>query len=41
MPGMADSILSIGVNDEDVGHVAENFRDERFALDSYKRLIQM
>ena len=41
MPGMMDSILNIGVNDENVGHLAETFSDERFALDSYRRLIQM
>ena len=41
MPGMMDSILNIGVNDENVGYLAEAFSDERFALDSYRRLIQM
>ena len=41
MPGMMDSILNIGVNDENVGYLAEAFNDERFALDSYRRLIQM
>ena len=41
MPGMMDSILNIGLNDDNVGKLAESFNDERFALDSYRRLIQM
>ena len=41
MPGMMDSILNIGLNDNNVSHLAETFSDERFALDSYRRLIQM
>ena len=41
MPGMMDSILNIGLNDNNVSHLAETFNDERFALDSYRRLIQM
>ena len=41
MPGMMDSILNIGVNDENVNDLANAFDDERFALDSYRRLIQM
>ena len=41
MPGMMDSILNIGLNDENVSKLAEEFDDERFALDSYRRLIQM
>jgi len=41
MPGMMDSILNIGLNDENVQNLAEAFDDERFALDSYRRLIQM
>ena len=41
MPGMMDSILNIGLNDENVSKLAEAFNDERFALDSYRRLIQM
>ena len=41
MPGMMDSILNIGLNDENVNHLSEVFNDERFALDSYRRLIQM
>jgi len=41
MPGMMDSILNIGLNDENVYKLASSFSDERFALDSYRRLIQM
>ena len=41
MPGMMDSILNIGLNDDNVSKLAESFNDERFALDSYRRLIQM
>ena len=41
MPGMMDSILNIGLNDRNVSQLAEAFNDERFALDSYRRLIQM
>jgi pyruvate,orthophosphate dikinase len=36
-----DSILNIGINDKNVDALASNFNDERFALDSYRRLIQM
>ena len=41
MPGMMDSILNIGLNDDNVQNLAKAFNDERFALDSYRRLIQM
>jgi pyruvate,orthophosphate dikinase len=41
MPGMMDSILNIGLNDGNVNILAKAFNDERFALDSYRRLIQM
>ena len=41
MPGMMDSILNIGLNDENVKGLCKVFDDERFALDSYRRLIQM
>ncbi len=41
MPGMMDSILNIGLNDDNVQSLAKVFNDERFALDSYRRLIQM
>ena len=41
MPGMMDSILNIGLNDDNIQNLAKAFNDERFALDSYRRLIQM
>ena len=41
MPGMMDSILNIGLNDGNISQLTEAFNDERFALDSYRRLIQM
>jgi pyruvate,orthophosphate dikinase len=41
MPGMMDSILNLGLNDEAVVGVARATRNERFANDSYRRLIQM
>ena len=41
MPGMMDSILNIGLNDDNVQSLAKAFNDERFALDSYRRVIQM
>jgi len=41
MPGMMDTILNIGLNDSSVAGLAERSGDERFAWDSYRRLIQM
>jgi pyruvate,orthophosphate dikinase len=41
MPGMMETILNIGLNDESVNGLAERSGDERFAWDSYRRLIQM
>lgn len=41
MPGMMDTILNLGLNDETVKAVAEASGDERFALDCYRRFIQM
>ncbi len=41
MPGMMDTILNIGLNDASVAALAERSGDERFAWDSYRRLIQM
>ncbi|TDA70195.1 MAG: pyruvate, phosphate dikinase [Clostridia bacterium] len=41
MPGMMDTILNLGLNDETVPALAANTGDERFALDCYRRLIQM
>ncbi len=41
MPGMMDTILNLGLNDEAVDGLARATGNERFALDSYRRLIQM
>src|SRR3954462_3254955 len=41
MPGMMDTILNLGLNDETVLGLAKSSNDERFALDSYRRFIQM
>jgi pyruvate,orthophosphate dikinase len=41
MPGMMDTILNLGLNDETVQGLAVSSGDERFALDSYRRFIQM
>jgi pyruvate, orthophosphate dikinase len=41
MPGMMDTILNLGLNDETVKGLATSSNDERFALDSYRRFIQM
>ena len=41
MPGMMDSILNLGLNDEAVVGLARATENERFANDSYRRLIQM
>src|SRR6478609_5317163 len=41
MPGMMDTILNLGLNDESVEALARKSGNERFAYDSYRRLIQM
>ncbi|MCY7372737.1 MAG: pyruvate, phosphate dikinase [Spirochaetaceae bacterium] len=41
MPGMMDTVLNIGLNDESVLGLAKKAGSERFAWDSYRRLIQM
>jgi len=41
MPGMMDTILNLGLNDEVVVGLAELTGNERFAYDSYRRFIQM
>ncbi len=41
MPGMMDTILNLGLNDEVVETVKNSTGNERFALDSYRRFIQM
>lgn len=41
MPGMMDTILNLGLNDETVGGLAKLTNNSRFAYDSYRRFIQM
>ncbi len=41
MPGMMDSILNVGLNDESVAGLARSTGNEEFARDCYRRLIQM
>ena len=41
MPGMMDTILNLGMNDEVVKVVEEKTQNKRFAYDSYRRFIQM
>src|SRR5713226_3894674 len=41
MPGMMDTILNLGLNDQSVEALARRSNNSRFAYDSYRRLIQM
>ena len=41
MPGMMDTILNLGLNDDTVKALAKSSGNERFAYDSYRRFIQM
>ncbi|WP_276910922.1 pyruvate, phosphate dikinase [Hallella colorans] len=41
MPGMMDTILNLGLNDEVVEGLAKKTGNERFAYDSYRRFVQM
>ena len=41
MPGMMDTVLDLGLNDESVLGLAAQTKNERFAWDSYRRFIQM
>src|SRR5271166_3519667 len=41
MPGMMDTILNLGLNDQSVEALAKRTNNPRFAYDSYRRLIQM
>ncbi len=41
MPGMMDTVLNLGLNDETVEGLAKLSGDRRFAFDSYRRFIQM
>jgi pyruvate,orthophosphate dikinase len=41
MPGMMDTVLNLGLNDQSVVGLAEQTGNERFAWDSYRRFVQM
>ncbi len=41
MPGMMDTVLNLGLNDQTVEGLAKESGDKRFAYDSYRRFIQM
>jgi pyruvate,orthophosphate dikinase len=41
MPGMMETVLNVGLNDSSVNGLAKASNNERFAWDSYRRLIQM
>ncbi|MDS3998986.1 pyruvate, phosphate dikinase [Staphylococcus capitis] len=41
MPGMMDTILNLGLNDDNVKKLADKTNDARFAYDCYRRLLQM
>lgn len=41
MPGMMDTILNLGINDEICESIAKLTNNRRFALDSYRRFVQM
>jgi pyruvate,orthophosphate dikinase len=41
MPGMMDTVLNLGLNDESVRGLADQTGNERFAYDSYRRFVQM
>lgn len=41
MPGMMDTVLNLGMNDESVKGMIELTSDERFVYDAYRRLVQM
>ena len=41
MPGMMDTVLNLGLNDQSVEGLAKQTGSERFAWDSYRRLVQM
>jgi pyruvate,orthophosphate dikinase len=41
MPGMLDTVLNLGMNDDSVAGLADKTGNERFAWDSYRRFVQM
>lgn len=41
MPGMMETVLNLGLNDQTIKGIINNTKDERFAFDSYRRFLQM
>src|SRR5258708_22068986 len=41
MPGMMDTVLNLGLNDETVQGLVEQSKDARFSYDSYRRFVMM
>src|SRR6266436_1066640 len=41
MPGMMETILNLGLNDQSVAGLAASTKNERFAYDAYRRFVQM
>ena len=41
MPGMMDTVLNLGLNDNTIQGIVEKTKNERFAYDSYRRFMQM
>lgn len=41
MPGMMDTLLNLGFNDQTLDYVSKDFKNRKFALDSYSRFIEM
>ena len=41
MPGMMETILNLGLNDQTINGVIELTQNERFAYDSYRRFLSM
>ena len=41
MPGMMETILNLGLNEESVEGLASSTQNERFAYDAYRRFVQM
>src|SRR5579863_645738 len=41
MPGMMETILNLGLNDQSVAALAKNTKNERFAYDAFRRFVQM
>ncbi len=41
MPGMMDTILNLGLNDQTVEGLAKKSNNARFAWDSYRRFVQL